>query len=136
MRSRCTTHVWVIEGRTVHPILGGWESYLEWRDGRPAPAGAGKAADAPSKQERRAEYERARRQANEQRRLQKQLSELEARIEMAEQALTRINEAISSAADNNQVETVRELSKEHGQKSARLKELWDEWEQLGEKLSG
>jgi len=124
------THVWAIDGGEVKPLLGSWDRYVEWRDGR-----RGAAADrADSKQARRTRYHQDRRRANELRRLRREHEQLESKIEMLEQVLVQINHAISRAADDGQMETLRVLSREHGEKSARLRELWDAWERVGEQI--
>ncbi len=129
------THVWAIDGQQFHCITGNWQAYLQWRSERRGAAGLpGDDETGRSKRERKAQYRQDRKRANERRRLRRRLDELEAEIEAIEEDLAKLNQGISDAADAGQVETLRELSKEHQQKSARLKMLWDEWEQVGEKL--
>ncbi len=130
------THVWAVDGDCVHCIFGGWEAYLKWRDERRGQSGrkGGGGTATPSKEARRAEYHDARKAAGMERRLKKRLAEIEAEIEKVECELVQINAGIQTASECAAIESLRQLSDEHRQKTSRLEVLWCEWEDVGDKL--
>ena len=125
------THVWAVHHGKLNCLTGGWNRYLQWRDEQ---AGPPHQQGATSKQQRRTAYKESRQQASEQRRLRRKHEQLEAKIQMLEQAVARLNHAISNAADAGQVDLIRQLSLEHQEKTARLKTLWNQWEDVGSRL--
>ncbi len=132
------THIWAIDGQGLHVIRGGWEEYLQWRGRGGAAAGDGTsdeaAAPAESKEDRRADYRESRRQANAQQRLKAQHEAIEAEVEAVEQTLAKLTEEISAAGQAADVERVERLGRDYERQDARLKELWAEWERIGEQL--
>ena len=124
------THIWAIEDGTVNLVRGGWERYLEWRaerrESRPARKASDAAAASPllTKNQRR----RAMKQTTT---LKRRLDGVERQIESAEEELEKLNRGITLAVEAGAMESLRELSREHQDLSARLETLWQEWEEVG-----
>jgi len=128
------TDIWAIEAGTIQCIPGAWDDYLQWRDRRHRQTQAAKAAD-HDKEQRKLRYRQARQQTNLINRLKRRLEQIETDIEAAEKELARLNDAISDAGQASQVQQVEQLGREFEQKNRHLKALWNEWEQVGERLS-
>ena len=127
------THIWAIEAGRLRVILGGWESYLQWRaDARQGDAPAGKGR--PDKAARSGNYRQARRRANLLQRLQRRHQQLESQIADDEAALAELSDAISAAGEAGDLEQIEKLGRRYQQAADHLKALWNEWEQVGEQL--
>lgn len=124
------THIWAVDGGQLRCVLGGWQEYQEWR----AEQSDGKTPEKAAKEDRKADYRRARKQANLVQQLKRRHEELEVQIESSEQDLAKLNDGISAAGENGDVARVEKLGREYEEKDNRLRTLWDEWEQVGEKL--
>ncbi len=130
------THIWAIDDGRVRCILGGWEAFSAWRndrrnrgDGKTSRQSAGK-----TKQDRKDEYRRNRKQANLVQRLKRRVEEIEAEIETVEAELAGLNDEISTAGETCDTDRVGQLCKEYPARESRLEALWNEWEQVGEEL--
>ncbi len=64
--------------------------------------------------------------------MKRRLEGLEREIETIEKELDALNEKITRAGEAADVAGVTELGEEYREKDARLKDLWQEWETLGE----
>ncbi|NPA91422.1 MAG: ABC-F family ATP-binding cassette domain-containing protein [Chloroflexi bacterium] len=122
------THVWVVEGDTVHTLLGNWDAYRAWRE---------KAKDTstparPKKTSTREQWEdlRAQRRARQEReKRQQQLRQLEETIERMENRLQALGEAIDRAGQQQDVEKIHRLGEEYRRVEQRLAALWQDWEE-------
>ncbi len=131
------TDVWVVCRGGVTCIEGGWEKYLLWRSQQlAAPAGDEPAAVGrpASRDQRRAEHREARRQSNTERRLKARHETLEAEIERLEAELASLMDQISAAGSLADLARVEELGRRYQDGDAQLKQLWAEWEEIGEQL--
>ena len=133
------TSVWVLENGTVHSIQGGWDEYLRWQAKRekiakeqpsreekntsPAPAKRGPSA-----------RDDARKQKRQQERLQKQHDEIEQQIHLLESSLSKLTEDINIASQAGDMDKVRQLGNEYEESNAKLKTLWEQWEQIGAEI--
>jgi ATP-binding cassette, subfamily F, member 3 len=128
------THLWVIDGGQLVALRGSWDAYLEWRaerrEARPAKPAAPARAAAPTPQAPVAERPTPQQLKQIKRRHQK----LEDEIEAVETELLTLGNAISDAAERGQLDTLRKLSDTHRRLDERLRELWAEWEHLGETI--
>ena len=127
------TDIWAIDDGEVRAVPGGWADYLAWRGALRAQA-AREAGKTPRKEERKAEYEQARKETSDMRRLTRRHSDVEKKIDATEKELARINEDISAAGQAGNVARVQQLSREYSEKDKALKALWVEWEELGEQV--
>jgi len=124
------THIWAIDGGAIHAVRGGWEKYLEWRAERreeraaERPAETDQARPARSKEQRR----KARKDTT---KLRRRLDKVEREIEAAEDELEKLNRGITLASESGAMESLRHLSREHQELSARLDKLWEQWEEVG-----
>ncbi len=143
------THIWAMDTDGVKVILGGWEEYLAWRaKKRGATAGAKKSGgrddgddenDAkPSAEQqrkvRKENYREARKHANAQQRLQRQHEKIETDIHELEAVLAALNDEISIASANGDMDKVQSLADDYKQKNAHLRQLWEQWETVGAEL--
>ncbi len=117
-------------------ILGGWEAFSAWREGRSGRNGdkADLQAAGKTKQNRKNEYRQNRKQANLVQRLKRRVEEIEAEIEIVEAELAKLNDEISVAGEAGDNDRVQQLCREYPAREARLEALWKEWEQVGEEL--
>jgi ATP-binding cassette subfamily F protein 3 len=127
------TDIWAIDDGEVRAVAGGWGDYLAWRTARREQA-AREAGRPARKEDRKAEYEQARKETSEVRRLARRHSNVEKRIDAAEKELARINDDISAAGVAGDVARVQRLSREYSEKDKALKGLWAEWEDLGQQV--
>ncbi len=130
------THIWAVDDRQVRCILGGWEAFSAWREGRSGRNGdkSDLQAAGKTKQERKDEYIQNRKQANLVQRLKRRVGEIEAEIEVVEAELAKLNDDISVAGEAGDNDRVQQLCREYPAREARLETLWKEWEQVGEEL--
>ncbi len=127
------THIWAIDGGVVKPMAGGWDSYLQWRGDTAATVDKAD-ANRQSKEERKAGYREAKKQSNLIQRLKRRHQELETEIDTVEQQLAVLNKDITAAGESGDMELVETLGSEYQTKDTHLKELWTQWEQVGEQL--
>ncbi len=127
------THVWAMEDGELHVLPGGWDAYMAWRQKRRADQTQAK-AESKSKADRQASRDAARKQANERKRLQRRVDELEAEIDAIETKLAGLNEQISNASEAGDMPRVESLGREYKTFDAKLRELWAEWEHVGEQI--
>jgi ATP-binding cassette, subfamily F, member 3 len=132
------THIWAVAEGGIRCILGGWESYLQWRDDLAAQG----PADAPTrkkansdKNRKKADYQEARKQSNLLQRLRRRHEEVVSEVEAAETALAQLSDDISAAGEAGDIQRIEELGKKYEQLDSGLQALWTEWEQLEEQLS-
>jgi len=127
------TQVWAIEGNRIRRLDGGWAGYLAWRETlREETRQAERDAQTDAGQDAEADRRARRREANQQQRVKRRLEGLEREIETIEKELDALNEKITRAGEAADVAGVTELGEEYREKDARLKDLWQEWETLGE----
>ena len=124
------THIWAIDGGTIHVVRGGWERYLEWRAERRESRPAQESKDAPAASPLLTKKQR-RRAMKQTTTLKRRLDKVEREIESAEGELEKLNRGITLAVEAGAMESLRELSREHQELSARLDTLWLEWEEVG-----
>jgi len=132
---KVATHIWAIDGHSIHCIQGAWEDYLRWREAYRAQLEA-KAREErnESRQDARADYEQAKKQANLVRRLQRRHEEIEMEIEKAETELSNLNQQITAAGQVGDMSQIEKLGKAYQQKNEQLQQLWKEWEEVGTQL--
>ena len=131
------TDVWVVDGGAVHVVPGGWERFLLWRTARRGAASAVTPgpAEAADRDSRRAEPRTTRKPSNRERQLKEHHQKIEQEIEAAEAELVSLMEQVSAAGQAADMARVEELSRTYQQRDTHLKELWAEWERLGEQLA-
>ncbi len=130
------THIWVIDGSGVQCIIGGWEAFSTWRD-KSRNQGDGKTGNKSTektKQDRKDEYRRNRKQANLMQRLKRRHEEIEAEIETVEAEIAKLNDEITAASESGDTDRVGQLCKEYPAREKKLESLWNEWEHVGEEL--
>jgi len=132
------THVWVIDGRQVRCMLGGWEEFMAWRQERLGLGGPrvdeAKEARKASYAERKAVEREVRRRENLINRLRKRHEEIEAKIQALEADLARRMREISAAGESGRLDSVASLGRDYAERQAALKALWAEWEDVGGQL--
>ena len=116
----------------VRPLGGGWDGYLQWRSIHGGETAGSSAEDA--REGRRQEHRRSRREANRLTRLRRRHEELEAQIASLEEDLRTLNNRISTAGEQSDLDSINRLGEEYRQKDSRLKALWEEWEKVGGEL--
>ena len=124
------THIWAVEDGTIAVVRGGWERYLEWRAERRESLTTQKSGDAPAANPLLTKKQR-RRAMKQTTTLKRRLDSVEREIEGAEEELEKLNRGITLAVEAGAMESLRELSREHQELSARLETLWQEWEEVG-----
>jgi len=130
------THIWVVDGEQMQKKAGGWEDYLEWRNRAAASdnESTGENEGADVKHCRRTEFKESRKQANLMQKLRRRHEEIERKIETTEKKLATLNEEITVAGQGGDLAGVDKLGNEYRSNDEHLKRLWEEWEQVGEKL--
>ncbi|MBN2561348.1 MAG: ABC-F family ATP-binding cassette domain-containing protein [Phycisphaerae bacterium] len=131
------TDVWVVNEGCVVCLEGGWEKYLLWRSQRPGTTATDRSTTSTrpaSRDDRRAEHRAARKQSNMERRLKARHEALETEIEKREVELAALMEQISVAGQQGDLARVEELGRSYQEGDAKLKQLWTEWEEIGEQL--
>ena len=118
--------IWVIAGGKLARISGGWEAYVQWREGQKGEDEGGS--------RRRERYRSTRRRANEQSRLRRRHEELEAEIHAVEGEIRTLSKGIAAASEAGELARIAELGKLYERREQHLARLWEEWEELGEKL--
>jgi ATP-binding cassette, subfamily F, member 3 len=134
------TDVWAMHDREVTPLRGDWDHYLEWRDGQLAnqPDTAPSAdsvqqakADRKQSYEERREVEKLRRKkGNEAKKRQRRVDELETLIHDLEDALKAINDDISTASTDGDMDRITKLGATYTAQNTKLQAFYAEWEQL------
>ncbi len=125
------THIWVIHQGHLHPLLGGWDAYLHWREAHqsiPREPSERSSRENPEWERRRAE----RRSRKKRERLQARQQEIEATIHRLEERLAHLSDAITRAGAAQDVTEVAKLGEEYQAVERRLRDLWEEWEILVE----
>lgn len=129
------TDVWAIRDGQVKTLAGGWETYLKWRsDCATEDASAAASNQEKPKEDRIRQHKDARKQANLMQRLKRRHEELETQIDSVEQAIAQLNDKVSAAGEAGNLKLIDSLSKDYQSKEDQLKQLWDEWEHIGEQL--
>ena len=131
------TDVWAVADGRVWLIPGGWGEFLRWRSARRGESAKVKrqATERPGgRQERSAEEGRTRKPSNRERQLMRRQEKTEAEIEALEGELAALMEQVSAAGEAADLPRVEELSRTYQQRDGHLKEMWAEWERLGEQL--
>ncbi len=134
------THVWAMHDREVTPLRGDWEHYLTWRDGQlaktpdatPSAAQAEK-AKADRKQaylDRKEDQKLRRKKSNELKKLQRRVAEVETLIHGLEASLKTLNEDISKASAEGDMERITKLGSTFASENDKLQTLYAEWEEL------
>ncbi len=133
------TDVWAIHDGVITTLHGDWERYLRWRETRQerAAAAATQPTDgAKAKADRKKAYEdrrkQQRQQDNESRKRQQRIAELETLIHTAEHALAVLNDAITGASADGNLDRVAALGSDYAQQNTALQGLYAEWEHLSE----
>lgn len=134
------TDVWAIHDQTITTLHGDWERYLTWREAVLArsthadttPTAKTKAERKKAYQNRREEERLRRRKNNDAKKRQRRIEELEELIHTTENALTALNESISSASLEGDLDRVAELGDDYAAKNTHLQDLYVEWEHLSE----
>ncbi len=129
------TQIWVIRDGRIKVLPGNWDKYVRWRGESeaenasedPCPAAGRKAS-------RKDEYRKRRRAQNRLQRLHRRSSELEELIHTTESELEELQEQISHAGKEGDLDRVRELGELYQTKDTDLEELLGEWEQVSEEL--
>ncbi len=128
------THVWALEDKVTHPIVGGWEEYLRWRGEYRAGVLQAAGPRARKRRDGRQANIEARRRSRRRERLERRLGEIEDAIEELEKRLEALTDAAGEAGEAGDLERVREVGEQHEQAGAELRELWREYERLGEEI--
>ncbi len=97
--------------------------------------GTARAARAKEKDERKADHRQDRKRANVITALRRRHDQLEREIDVVERELAEVSESISESSEAGDMDKVQEFSEQYRKRNTHLKELWDEWEHVGEKLS-
>ena len=141
------TDIWAVCDGTITPLRGDWNRYLQWRDerrgvagtppqeegpGRTSPTRAGPGKDVRTREDHR----QRRRRANEVQKMQRRLVEVEQTIHRLEADLKALNDQISKAGEQGDVDRITRLGEEYSAADARLRELFTEWEKLSVELQG
>jgi ATP-binding cassette subfamily F protein 3 len=129
---RVATRVWVVSEGGVHRLPGGWDAYLAWRAERSGRSGCAAATERPAGGQ--AAFRAARRLANRQASLRRQMESVEERIDAAEKQLAALNEAITAAGQAGDTARVAELGRGYQELDRELAGLCARWEELGEEL--
>ncbi|MFP4355666.1 MAG: ABC-F family ATP-binding cassette domain-containing protein [Phycisphaerae bacterium] len=128
--------VWAVHDGGIKRILGGWQSYAQWREqkaGQPEAAGPARQAD-PDKQNRKNEYEQARKAQRQREKIQRDHDRIEQKIHQTEEQLEKLTEQINRASQAGSTDEVEKLGHDYAAASRHLHELMQQWEQLAEKL--
>jgi len=125
----------VVDGGEVHVVPGGWEKFVAWRAARREKAaiaaqGAGEAKVEVPRSPARANRKRS----NRERQAIERHEQIEREIEALEAELAGLMEQVSAAGQAGDLARVEELSRAYQQRDAHLKDLWTEWERLGEQI--
>ena len=127
------THVWAIEGGALRVILGGWDAYVSWRRKQDhATQSASQAGALP--EDRGSGRRRTRRQSSEIQKLRRRHQEVEDQIDSLEKELAGLNDMIGAAGTARDAAQIDRLAKQYAARDDQLKELWAEWEEVGEQL--
>ncbi|MGB2824304.1 MAG: ABC-F family ATP-binding cassette domain-containing protein, partial [Phycisphaerae bacterium] len=128
------THVWALEEKVIHRLTGGWEHYLRWR----AEYHGGVLEASPPGAQRRREGRRAhleaRRRSRGRQRLERRLAEVEDAVDAVERRLAALTDEAGEAGEAGDMGRIREIGERHEQASAELRDLWSEYERLGEQI--
>jgi ATP-binding cassette subfamily F protein 3 len=128
------TDVWVVDGGEVHVVPGGWEKFVVWRAARREKAAAAQGAEEPKAEPPRPPARTNRKPSNRERQVIERHEQIEREIEALEAELAGLMEQVSAAGQAGNLARVEELSHAYQERDAHLKELWAEWERLGEQI--
>ncbi len=143
------TDIWVVADGTIKALPGGWSQYLAWRAAHASPKAkpaASEVAAAPAatksnaeaapqnKTKRKENYRQNRQEANRLQKLRRDHNRIEKKIHTLEEELEGLNAEISAASQAGDLTKVEQLSRDFAWTDAECKELWAQWEKIGEQL--
>jgi len=128
------THIWALDGGTIHPLAGGWENYVRWRT--EFSSGASEAAPPQKKQQhdRRQANLAARKAARDRQRLHRKCETVEQSIMELEQKLRDLMDASGQAGEAGDLGRVGDLGRQYTACDEQLQDLWKQYAQLHDEL--
>jgi ATP-binding cassette subfamily F protein 3 len=119
---------------TVTLLGGDWEKYVAWRDEQLGIVSQDNAAArqeaGQAKQERKEGFQQRRKRTNEGQKLQRRLQEAETLIHKLEHDIRVLNDGITKAGEQGDVQRVTELGQQYAATSEQLEQLFAQWEQI------
>ena len=128
------THIWLVENGTVKVIEGNWDNYISWRSKQKQTQQTKSQKQNSEKVSRKDQYKQDRKRANKLKQLQREHEKLEQQIDLVEQELAKINDDISKAGEQGDIEKIEALGTEFTEKNTLLENLWAQWENIGQQL--
>ena len=128
------THIWLVENGTVKVIEGNWDNYVSWRSKQKQTQQIQEQKKSPEKVSKKDQYKEDRKRANKLKQLQREHEKLEQQIDTVEQELAKINDDISLAGEQGDLDKIEKLGTEFTEKNSLLENLWLEWENIGQQL--
>jgi ATP-binding cassette subfamily F protein 3 len=123
---------------TVTLLGGDWEKYVTWRDEQlgvvSQDTAVAKQEAQQVKQERKEDYQQKRKRTNEIQKHQRRLKETEKMIQKIEHDVTVLNEGITKAGQDGDVQRVTALGEQYAAASEQLTGLLAQWEQTSSAL--
>jgi ATP-binding cassette subfamily F protein 3 len=128
------THIWALDGGTIHPLAGGWENYVRWRT--QFRSGASAAAPPRKKQQhdRRQANIAARKADRDRQRIRRKCEAVEESIMELEQKLRELMDASGQAGEAGDLDRVGDLGRQYTASDEQLQELWKQYAQLHDQL--
>jgi ATP-binding cassette subfamily F protein 3 len=119
---------------TVTLLGGDWEKYVAWRDEQlgvvSQDTAAARQEAGQAKQERKEDYQQRRKRTNEIQKYQRQLQAAEKMIHKLEHDVQVLNDGITKAGEQGDVERVTELGQQYAATNEQLEQLFAQWEQI------
>jgi len=128
------THIWALDGGTIHPLAGGWENYVRWRTQFRSGASAAAPPQKKQQHDRRQANIAARKADRDRQRIQRKCEAVEQSIMELEQKLRELMDASGQAGEAGDLDRVGDLGRQYTASDEQLQELWKQYAQLHDQL--
>jgi ATP-binding cassette subfamily F protein 3 len=128
------THIWALDGGTIHPLDGGWENYVRWRTEFRSGASAAAPPEKKQQHDRRQANIAARKADRDRQRLRRKCEAVEQAIMELERKLRELMDASGQAGEAGDLDRVGDLGRQYTAADEQLQELWRQYAQLHDQL--
>ncbi len=128
------THIWALDGGTIHLLDGGWENYVRWRTEFRTGASDGAPPAKRQQHNRRQENLAARKAARQRQGIQRKLEAVEQSIVELEDKLRQLMDASGAAGEAGDLDLVHDLGRQYTTDDEQLQKLWEDYAELHDQL--
>ncbi len=128
------THIWALDGGTIHLLEGGWENYVRWRTEFRAGSSAAAPPEKRQQHNRRQENLAARQAARQRQRIERKLETVEKSIGQLEEKLQQLMDASGTAGETGNLDLVHDLGQQYTTVDEQLQKQWQEYTELHNQL--